>query len=68
MFNEKMESLTSGATTKTVKATAITILTQNNQRKNVKYEATTEPKCDSISFIRNSHGIRSVDKFADSLL
>uniref|UniRef100_A0A1A9ZKK0 Uncharacterized protein n=1 Tax=Glossina pallidipes TaxID=7398 RepID=A0A1A9ZKK0_GLOPL len=34
---------------------AIITFTHINQRKNVKYDATPEPKCDSISLMRNSH-------------
>lgn len=46
--------------TKAVRITVITRLIQNNQRRKVKYEATAEPKCDSISFIRSSHGTNHV--------
>lgn len=45
---------------------ANTKLTQNNHRKNVKYDATAEPKCDSISLIRSCHATNNVDKFANS--
>lgn len=58
--------ITSGVTTNTVKITAITMFTQNNQRKNVKYDATTEPKCDSISLIRNCHGMNTVEILINS--
>lgn len=59
---------TSGIATKQAKTTAITRLTQNIQRKNVKYEATADPKCDSISLIRRSQGINKVIVLANSLL
>lgn len=49
---------TSGTITKAVSIIEIIKLTQNNHLRNVKYEATTVPKCDSISFIRNSQGIK----------
>lgn len=51
---------TSGIATKATRITAITRLIQNSHRRKVKYEATAEPKCDSISFMRNSHGISHV--------
>lgn len=58
--------LTSGIVTNDIKITEITMLTQNIHLKNMKYEATTEPKCDSISFIFSSHGINHMDKLAIS--
>lgn len=32
----------------------------------MKYDATTDPKWDSISFMRDSHGINWVEKFVSS--
>lgn len=58
---------TSGIATKATRITAITRLIQNSHRRKVKYEATAEPKCDSISFMRNSHGISHVWRFTISL-
>lgn len=57
---------TSGKIT-TDKVSAKTKFTQNNHRKNVKYDATAEPKCDSISLIRSCHATKIVDKLANSL-
>jgi hypothetical protein len=48
---------TSGMTTKAANSTDMTKFTQNNQRRNVKYDATTVPNCDSISLMVNSQGI-----------
>lgn len=58
--------LTSGTITKRAMARAMTMFTQSSHRRNVKYEATTDPKCDSISFMRDSHGINWVEKFVNS--
>lgn len=52
--------------TNEIKTTAITIFTQNNHLKNMKYDATTDPKWDSISFIFSSHGMNHIDIFAIS--
>uniref|UniRef100_A0A1B0C3W4 Uncharacterized protein n=1 Tax=Glossina palpalis gambiensis TaxID=67801 RepID=A0A1B0C3W4_9MUSC len=46
---------TSGPMTNATNGKAIITFTHINQRKNVKYDATPEPKCDSISLMRNSH-------------
>lgn len=48
---------TSGITTKAANNTDITKLTQNSQRRNVKYDATTVPNWDSISLMVSSQGI-----------
>lgn len=44
----------------------MTRFTQNSQRRKVKQEATTEPKCDSISLMRSSHGMSKFEVFAAS--
>lgn len=58
---------TSGNMTNVDKVNAKTIFTQKSHLKNVKYDATTDPKCDSISFIRSCHGTKMVEKFKSSL-
>ena len=57
---------TSGTATKATSSTVITRFTQNSQRKKVKYEATTDPKCDSISLMRSSQGISTFTRLANS--
>lgn len=59
---------TSGMTTKAANSTDMTKFTQNNQRRNVKYDATTVPNCDSISLMVNSQGIIWLMKLAISRL
>ena len=43
------------------------MLIQKTQRRKVKYDATTDPKCDSISLIRSSQGVRFTAIFPPSL-
>lgn len=57
---------TSGPMTKATNGMAIIVFTHNNQRRKVKCEATPEPKCDSISLMRSSQGIRTVRKLTVS--
>lgn len=45
---------------KAVRIPEMTRFIQNSHRRNVKNEATADPKCDSISFIRCSQGMRNV--------
>jgi hypothetical protein len=57
---------TSGTATKASSSTVMTRFTQNSHRRNVKYDATTEPKCDSISLMRSSQGISTFTRLANS--
>jgi hypothetical protein len=57
---------TSGTATKATSSTVITRFTQNSQRKKVKYDATTDPKCDSISLMRSSQGTSTLTRLANS--
>ena len=51
-MKQKFPPLTSGTMTKSRKTLAMTILTQKSHRRKMKYEATTDPKRDSISLMR----------------
>lgn len=59
-------TLTSGPMTNATNGMAIMVFTHISQRRKVKCDATPEPKCDSISLIRNSQGIRTVRKLTVS--
>lgn len=47
---------------------AITTLTQNSHLKKIKYEATADPKCDSMALIFCSQGMNQFETLAASLL
>jgi len=49
-----------------MKIFAMTIFTQNSHRRKMKYDATTDPKRDSISFMRISQGISRAQKLKNS--
>lgn len=62
------KTLTSGTVTNAIRTADITKLTQNSHLRKIKYEATTEPKWDSISFIFSSHGMNQLERLAASRL
>ena len=66
--NFPLSGLASGMTTKAANPTVMTMLIQKTQRRNVKYEATADPKSDSISLILASHGTKNVTRLNNSRL